>query len=95
MNLLAGGLFSGICYRWPVLGLAALLCVAGYLYSQSDQTPAEIVKLSQDWSPTVIKETPSVMSVFGRAALLGESAPPNFVKPAAQSQEPLRDIRGI
>jgi hypothetical protein len=87
MNLLAGGLFSGICYRWPVLGLAALLCVAGYLYSQADQAPVEINGLAQDWSPTVAKEMPFAESAFGGAAF--------FAKSAARSREPLRNISNI
>jgi len=94
MNLLAGGLFSGICYRWPVLGLAVLLCVAGYLYSQADQAPVEINSMAQDWSPTVAKEMPAVKAVFGGSALFAKGDP-NLEELTAQSRELLRSSGNI
>lgn len=62
MNILVGGLFSAICYRWPFIGLVLLAAAAGFVYCHTEQSTGDQICLVQDWSPTVTKDIPALMS---------------------------------
>lgn len=80
MNILVGGLFPAICYRWPFIGLILLMTVAaGFIYGGVDQNPVEQVCLTQDWSPTAVDDVSWAMSGPGNIFFSRTEDPPAVI----------------